>query len=114
MVDCSDLQLMRRIRNSLCDGLASGPVAHRTPGLARELGLTGITVTPATIVLRELEAAELVLGLAHAARAACDNGSITDDDRTSWTDDLRQREADNRFLAAVTGFITSAVKTATR
>jgi SAM-dependent methyltransferase len=107
VIDCSDQNLLGRIKSSFHDELANGSAAQQTPGLVQELGLTEITVTPATVIARELGAAELMFELTRTAQRVCHSGRATEGECRRWFDDLEQRDAANRFFAALTGFITS-------
>src|SRR5262249_28372134 len=108
VVDCSDRELMGRIKSVLRDGLAGGTIAHELPGLMREQGLEDISVLPLTLVLTELGAADLLLGLTPAAETAYDIGAIAEADGVRWLDDLRTRDEAGRFFLALTGFLTTA------
>ena len=109
VVDCSDLDVLRRIKAALRRRLPGGTVAHETPRLARELGLEDVTVTPATIILTELGAAELMLEITRVAEGARDAGAISEQECSGWIGELRSRDDSGVFLLALTGFLTRAV-----
>ena len=110
LVDCADPGILRRLKHFLCDSLPGSSIAHKLPGLMRELGLEDVNVTPVTLVLDSLDAANVLLDLSNVADQARDLGAVTEEEHSSWLNDLRKRDAANRFFTALTGFLTSARK----
>ena len=110
VIDCSDRALMRRIKAVHCDIVASGSIAHELPALMRGLGLEDVSVTPGTLVLTDLRAAELMLELSRVADQARSAGAISEDEHAGWMEDLRGRDEAGDFFLALTGFLTSARK----
>jgi SAM-dependent methyltransferase len=110
VIDSSDGALTRRIKAVHCDIVASAGIAHELPALMRGLGLEDVSVTPGTLVLTELGAAELMFELSRVADQACNAGAITEDERADWITDLRRRDRTNDFFLALSGFLTSARK----
>ena len=113
VLDCSDRSLMRRIKAVHCDVVASGGIAHELPALMRALGLEDVAVTPGTLVLTELGAAETVLELSRVADQARNGGTISDVEHARWMEDLRSRDKAGDFFLALTGFLTSGRKATT-
>ena len=110
VIDCSDRALMRRIKAVHCDIVASGGIAHELPALMRGLGLDDVAVTPGTLILNELRAAELMLELSRVAEEARDARAISEEERVAWISDLRARDETDDFFLALTGFLTVAAK----
>jgi hypothetical protein len=96
------------IKDVLCDGLASGRIAHELPGLMHGLGHENVTTTPQTLVLTSLSAAELMLELSRLADRAHAVGAISEAEHAGWIADLRARDESGRFFLALTGFVTMA------
>jgi SAM-dependent methyltransferase len=110
VIGCSDSHLMRRIKTACCDALASGRISHENPVLMGALGFGDVSVTPGTLVLRTLGAAEVMLELSRVAERARDRGVISGTEYSSWTADLRARDEAGDFFLALTGFLTSGRK----
>jgi ubiquinone/menaquinone biosynthesis C-methylase UbiE len=108
LVDCTDPSIRRRIKRFLCDSLAGSSTAHQLPGIMRQLGLRDVTVTPVTLVLDQLDTADLVLAISHVTDRARDVGAVSDNERASWLADLQQRDHAGCFFASLTGFLISA------
>jgi SAM-dependent methyltransferase len=110
VVDCSDDEVMRRIKAVHCGLLTSAGIAHELPAHMRRLSLESVGVTPGTIVLADFGAADAMLALTGMAECAHAAGAISSRERSIWIDDLRTRDATGDFFLALTGFVTSAEK----
>jgi SAM-dependent methyltransferase len=109
VLDIADQQLGRRELLYRADHmLRHGTLAHRHAGLLAARGGTDIQVEAQTLVVRDAQTVDNVMGLRTWARLARDHGALPDSAVDAWTSQVDQAIADGRFLYAVTFFITAA------
>ena len=77
------------------------------PGLFGLAGLVNVVVEPMTLVVRNPEAVDRVMGLWTWAASAADRGALDAEDAERWPRLLDAAVAAGRFLYAVTFFITA-------
>jgi ubiquinone/menaquinone biosynthesis C-methylase UbiE len=79
-------------------------IGSRLPRLAAEAGFAVPAVIPVTPVLRDVRAADAILGLERTTRRAVADGRFTEEAARRWLDHL----ADGPFLASVVFYIVVA------
>jgi SAM-dependent methyltransferase len=108
VVDVDDHQLARRVLGFRADVmLRHGTQAHRMPGLFGLAGLVNVLVEPMTLVVRNPEAVDGVMGLWTWAATAAERGALSAGDAERWPRLLDAAVNSGRFLYAVTFFITA-------
>jgi ubiquinone/menaquinone biosynthesis C-methylase UbiE len=106
-VDSPHRATTRAIVTSAADAIAQGWAGRQLARLYRAEGLAEVTVTPRAIATSYV-VFELVFA-AHVGRL-CSGGALDPQEAERWWADLRQAEADGRFLAAITAFVVSGTK----
>jgi SAM-dependent methyltransferase len=110
VLDIADQQLARRVLRFRADHmLRHGTLAHRHVGLLAARGCTDTHIETHTLVVRDPQAVDNVMGLRNWAQIAHDQGVLSETAVEAWTSQLDQAIADGRFLYAVTFFITVAI-----
>ena len=107
IVDSVHKETTRAVVRSFSDGLQHGWIGREMPRLFREHGLTDVTVLPHVLFLT-LEFYELLLG-GHLVRVQ-DRGLLTPEEVERWWTDLRAKDEDGVFLAALTAFIVAGTR----
>lgn len=111
VVDVADQALARRVLRYRADRqLRNGALAHRMAGLFSSAGLAEIQVEPMTLVVRDHLAVDGVLGLRSWAEGAKEAGLLSAADAARWPALFDQAVATDRFLYAVTFFLTVGTK----
>jgi len=110
VIDCSDADLLRRIKAFHSKLIANAGIAHELPAQMRQIGLQAVTVTPGTIVLTDLRAAEAMFALNSIVEHAQQDDAISDDDGSAWTHDLQTRDRAGDFFLSLTGFLNTAIR----
>ncbi len=114
VIDCSDPELMRRVKTAHCKLIASPGIAHEVHAHMRRIGLDAIAVTAGALVITDFAAADAMFALTSAAERARDDGAISSGECSSWIHDLRRRDDAGDFFLALTGFLTTGRKTSAR
>jgi SAM-dependent methyltransferase len=100
----------RSILDLRCDRVVQGWLARRFPAMLKRAGLEAIEVRASTILVQDLETADILFGLTSAAREAADVGRIRGADADRWLGDLGREATPGTFLSAVTGIVASGRK----
>ena len=104
LIGPGDRTVTRRLMNYFCDRHPSGWVGRQLYALARQAGLTAITIEPDLWIWTDHEEATRLLWLERTAAEAVAAGVISEDEAGGWVADLRQAGAADRFFAAA-GFL---------
>lgn len=108
VVDVDDQQLARRVLLFRADQLLrNGTLAHRMAGLFAAAGLVDVKVEAMTLVVRDPNAVDNVMGLRTWAATAHQRGLLAADDAAAWPRAIDRAVAAGRFLYAVTFFLTA-------
>ena len=108
VVEVDDQDLARRIRRFRRDqARGNGAFAHRALGAFRRAGLVDVAVEARTLLVRDPTDVDNVMGLADWAHFAADAGTIAPDEPARWRNQLAAAARDDRFLYAVTFFLTA-------
>lgn len=73
-------------------------------GLAHQAGLEAVVVESLTVTITSYEAANAVAGLETRAAGAVNAGAVSQEEADAYLEDLRERDATDRFFTAITGF----------
>ncbi|MFI8347724.1 methyltransferase domain-containing protein [Streptomyces sp. NPDC085596] len=105
----SDQDLARSVLRYRADHmLRHGTLAHQQAGLLASRGLVDIAVEARTLVVRDPEAADQVMGLRTWAHTAAAHGRLATDLADRFVVLFDEAVAQGRFLYSVTFFLTSA------
>ena len=107
VVDSPDRSTTRAIVTSAADAIAQGWAGRQLARMYRAEGLTDVTVVPRAIIA-SFEIFELVYK-AQVDRL-CARGALDPEVAERWWADLREAEADGRFMAAITSFVVAGTK----
>jgi ubiquinone/menaquinone biosynthesis C-methylase UbiE len=110
IIDAQDWQTTRALLNVHCAEHRHGWIGRMLPGLMRASGLRDIQVVPTTLMFRDLALAERLHTLRRTADFAIAEGRVTTETVEAWFDDLRRRDAQERFFCSVTSFIVQGRK----
>ena len=110
VIDCLDVDVLRRVKVVQSTMIASAGIARQLPAHMRRLGFEAIDVFSGTILLSHLGAVETMFALSALVQRAQSERAISDCEARSWLDDLRRRDAAGAFLLSLTGFLTTARK----
>jgi len=109
VLNIGDQRLARRVLRYRADHmLQHGTLAHRHAELLAARGGIDIQVEAQTLVVRDAQSVDNVMGLRTWAQLAHDRGVLPDTVVEAWTSQVDRAIADGRFLYAVTFFITAA------
>ncbi len=73
-------------------------------GLVHQAGLEAVEVAALTVTITSYGAADAVAGLATRAAGAVKAGVVSQEEADAYLDDLRERDAAQRFFTGITGF----------
>lgn len=110
IVDSSDHVTTREVLASVCDEFPNAWLGRQLRALFLDVGLTGVEVRIFSIVHTKFAPWSERMGIDGALRTIIGSGRISAASAEAWLDDLRQRDAAGRFLAANTLCMVSAVK----
>lgn len=104
VIDAGDRDITGRILSHHCASQVNGAAGRSLYGWAQRARLGEIAIIAETIAITELPVAAYVWGLDGFAKKAAAAGVITPRQATSWLSDLRERDRDGAFFAAISGF----------
>ncbi|MFD8262664.1 hypothetical protein ACFV19_27965 [Streptomyces griseoluteus] len=108
-LDISDQDLARSVLRYRADHmLRHGTLAHQQAGLLAARRLVDITVEARTLLVRDPEAADQVMGLRTWAHTAAEHGRLESAQADRFVTLLDEAATQVRFLYSVTFFLTSA------
>ncbi|WP_329020850.1 methyltransferase domain-containing protein [Streptomyces sp. NBC_01601] len=109
VLDISDQDLARSVLRYRADHmLRHGTLAHQQAGLLAARGLVDIAVEARTLVVRDPEAVDQVMGLRTWAHTAAERGRLETAQADRFVTLFDEAVAQDRFLYSVTFFLTSA------
>ena len=92
------------------DHMPQGGIAHRLPGLCKQLGLIDVQAEPLTHVYTDYEEKKITSPYLDEIWVAQENGAVTREEAENWAAYLKQAIENGRFLCMQTYIITVAVK----
>jgi len=108
VVDVADQALARRVLHYRADHMIrNATLAHTMPGLFVRAGLHDVALEAMTLIVRDPEAVDHVMGLRSWAADGHERGEVSQDDARAWPEAFDAAVASGRFLYALTFFITS-------
>lgn len=110
LIGPGDRAITRRLMNYFCDRHPSGWVGRQLHALARQAGLTEITIEPDIWIWTDHAEAMRILWLERTVAEAVEAGAISEDEANGWVSGLRQAGAAGHFFAAAGFFILSGRK----
>ncbi|ODB81689.1 MULTISPECIES: methyltransferase domain-containing protein [Micromonospora] len=109
VLDIADQDLARRVLRFRADCLLrNGTLAHQHAGILATLGLAEVTVEPRTLLVRNPNAADNVLGLRSWAGTAAQRGVLDPAEARAFEEQFDEAVEAGRFTYAVTFFLTAA------
>ena len=109
VIDGAEQELTRRIVRSYSDGVPNGCVGRTLPRLLRDAGLVEVTTVPHAIEIPFDFFGWVLSGHLDAAMHA---GSFTAQELIGWWDAIDAAHANDRFFAAILGFMVAGSKPA--
>jgi len=110
VVDSRFRDVSRALAAFWCDSFRCGWIGRRLARHMAEAGLGGITVSPCSLVVDTLEAAEAVYNLEATARRAVAAGNVSAAEARAFLAEQRSLDAAGRFFCSLTFFLASGVK----
>ncbi|MEV8513768.1 methyltransferase domain-containing protein [Dactylosporangium sp. NPDC051484] len=111
VLDIEDQDVARAVLRFRADhALRNGTLAHRHAGILATLGMTDVVVETRTLVVRDPNAVDHVMGLRTWAATAAKRGLLEPARAAVFEVEVDRAIRAGRFLYAVTFFLTSAVK----
>jgi SAM-dependent methyltransferase len=111
VLDIDDQDLARAVLRFRADhALRHGTLAHRHAGMLAMFGLTDVAVEARTLVVRDPNAVDHVMGLRSWAATAAKRSLLEPALAAAFEVEIDRAIRAGRFLYAVTFFLTSAVK----
>ncbi|MEU6674374.1 methyltransferase domain-containing protein [Streptomyces sp. NPDC046925] len=108
VLDIEDQQLAARVLRFRAEsGLRNGTLAHRHPGMLAARGLADVTAEARTLVVRDAESVDNVLGLRSWAHTAATRGHLDSRDADRFAAQFDRAVRTGRFTYAVTFFLAS-------
>jgi len=105
LVGPANRAMTRRILNYFCDSHPSGWVGRQLHAMARNAGLSEITVEPSAWVWTDYEEGMQLLWVERTASDAVAAGVVSEIEANTWLNELREAGAAGGFFASV-GFFT--------
>jgi ubiquinone/menaquinone biosynthesis C-methylase UbiE len=105
-----DRQITRKITDFWCDTFRSGWIGRYLYGHFRAVGLEDVQVYPSTLVITDLNLAEMVFDLSKTAERAMGLGLVSKSEALGWLRGLREDNFRGRFFCSYTGFMACGRK----
>ena len=105
-LDAGDRRLTRAVGRALSDRhFAHGWIGRQLAGLMAAAGLSDLTIRPVTLTTQSFAVANEILLLEEASQDEWIAEAYGRKRIRAWLDELRERDRQGRFFAALTGFI---------
>jgi len=112
IVDAADAMLTRRILDVWTNSFAHGRVGRQLYAHFRACGFSRIAVSPETLTVGDLEAADRVYDLRETLHKAVVAGAVSDAEARAWLADLTERQKKGLFFCSSTAFMVWGSKPA--
>ncbi len=112
VIDTPYREVTRRFLAFRSDTLAQGDIAHRLYRMFKEFRLADVAVEAATQVSTDYEATNSVMRFDGGIRVAQEHGVVTEEEADRWVAYIEEAAREDRFLCALTYFITVGRKPA--
>jgi ubiquinone/menaquinone biosynthesis C-methylase UbiE len=109
-VDTPNRSLTRAIMHHFADSIPQPWMGRQLPALCQRAGFRVKRIESATLIFRDVEAADRITGIRRAALSACEAGGISLEDAADWLWSLEQAQGNGEFFCSVTGFAVLAIK----
>jgi len=109
-LDAADEMTTRAVLDRACAGIRNGWIGRRLRGLFRAADLDEINAQTHCINISRFDTADMLLDLRTVAEHAISAGDVERRAVDAWLDDLLTRDRAGTFLATITLFVVSGVK----
>jgi SAM-dependent methyltransferase len=111
VMEFPDQDLARKVLRYRADHmLRGGSISHQMAGRFRDAGLQSVEIEASTLIIRDRQAVDGVMGLRTWARTAAEEGYLQDRDADRWEGLFDETVSAGKFLYGVTFFITVGTK----
>lgn len=104
IVDHPAREMTRAVLRRCAQSMTNGTVGRQLARHCADAGLRDVGVEALTLVFRDLELADTVVGLRQATLGLAESGGVELDDLADWLAQLEDLQQRGRFFCAVTGF----------
>jgi len=109
-IDSPNRDLTRKLIHLLCDTTRNGWMGRQLPRHFQDAGLIEVSCEAVTVVLPDYALANQVVWLGRTVAQAREAGLASDDELTTWLEQLREADRQGRFFATVMGILASGRK----
>jgi ubiquinone/menaquinone biosynthesis C-methylase UbiE len=103
-VDHPDRDMTRTVMRQCAQSMTNGAIGRELARHCVDAGLRDVGVEAMTLIFRDLELADAVVGLRRAALALAESGQVDLDELADWLSQLEDLQRRGRYFCAVTGF----------
>jgi ubiquinone/menaquinone biosynthesis C-methylase UbiE len=104
IVDHPAQEMTRAVLRRCARSMTNGTIGRQLPRHCADAGLRDVGVEALTLIFRDLELADTVVGLRQATLGLAESGDVDLDDLAGWLTQLEELQQRRRFFCAVTGF----------
>jgi ubiquinone/menaquinone biosynthesis C-methylase UbiE len=104
VVDHPDRDMTRIVLRRCAQSMTNGPIGRELARHCLDAGLRDVGVEAMTLIFRDLELADAVVGLRRATLALAESGEVDLDELADWLSQLEDLQRRGRYFCAVTGF----------
>ena len=104
VVDHPVREMTRIVLRQCAQSMTNGAIGRELARHCLDAGLRDVGVEAMTLIFRDLELADPVVGLRRAALALAESGEVDLDDLADWLSQLEDLQRRGRCFCAVTGF----------
>jgi ubiquinone/menaquinone biosynthesis C-methylase UbiE len=110
VVDHPDRDMTRTVLRKCAQSMTNGAIGRELARHCVDAGLRDVGVEAMTLIFRDLELADAVVGLRRAALALAENGEVDLDELADWLSRLEDLQRRGRYFCAVTGFAAWGIR----